>query len=786
MDKTPTYVIGVGKAGVRVISELQDRSSGDELEDSVGLMGIDTDNERLSELSGIPTLHLKSDNGLLETRASGYPFLTSDVYVPEDGADNRRHVGRYKLDNAVSPTFSDHRRTISNHLEGFIDNINNSLKEIPGTYNFVLVSSIADGTGSGTFPLLVAILQDIKSKCSSDSQQIHVFYLGIVPALEGMDNISNPCAYVNTHAALQDLHTLLDAQAEESLDLPVYSRQNVSDSGERRESGRGSISVGRPPLDACWLVDGEFEVDSPDNTPESRDTITGVCDGLYALTTRTPNDCEPFDPGSTTSPLGTFGYASVAIPHESVGRYCELRATRDEVEQELEEYVRPKLDSLRLRKEELEATLDREPRETSSLDDWIERVFGWIEYDPETRREFVYETEAEQLEAVLDKFSTLDVESYLQATEALRYELSERGEVGSTVCTEVRQTIATVRDTHDHALLENSERTVTVTDGENPGVKTLEELIGELEKELEQRKTKHQEKLSETEPRLRDFLPSINKVLTSTRERLSRAIGRVDENLDSLEVARERLDTLGELRTLTQKHQKTARERAHRELDGVENDIDHYDTELGRLQEERQSLDEKLNAERLSLAQPDNTGPIRYLPLRYEELESITRREHSEELTSINAYRERDLIDGGEVTIHELIRGCYRESRDWSPSVSRHELSVSIESVHESTFVLYQETNQSLVMDLASEFTEPDTVWSSSSYQSTCFIEDPFRIEVVSLSHGGVPQSLEGFHELAEWEEGGYLQDLATTKYKNHRRAVAYPEWYDDVDITLE
>lgn len=784
MDRTPTYVIGVGGAGVRVVSELQSRSEG-ESSDSLGLMAIDADNERLGELSGLPTLHLKSDSGLLENRASGYPFLTSDVYVPDDGADCRRHVGRYKLDNDVSPTFRDHRRTIATHLTGFVDRIDNALEAVPGTYNVVLVSSMADGIGSGAFPLLVPTLRDISMTLGSESRQIHVFYLGILPPLGGIDDISDPCAYVNTHAALRNLDTLLDAQAGRPLILPVYSGQNTSDGDERRENGRRRASVERPLLDACWLVDGELEVGGPDDTPDRRDTIASICDGLYALTTRTPDDCEPLSHGSPTSPLGTFGYARVAVPHERVGRYCELRADRDEIVQKLEEYVRPKVESLRHRKAELKLTLDTPLQETPLLDDWVERAFSWLDSPPEPRREFVSETAAEQLEAVLNQFSTVDAESYLRASESLRYELSERGEAGSAVCTEARQTIATVRETHDHEPPGYSRTTVPATQGEDRGREALEQMISELEGELEQRKETYRERRSETEPGLRDLLPATYDVFTSSRERLSREIARIDESLDSLAAARETLETLEEFRTLARNHEQAARERLRQELDGVENDLDHYRAELRRLREERQALDETLSAERLALAQPDNSDPVRYLPLRYEELQSITRDEHAEELTSIGAYRERGLIDGGEEAIHELLRECYRESRDWSPSVSRHRLSVSRRTVHESTFVLYQEANQSLVVDLASEFTEPDTIWLSSD-RSTQFIDDPFHIEVVSLSHGGSPRSLKGFRKLAEWEKRHYLQDLATTRYESHGRAIAYPEWYDGIEDEFE
>lgn len=778
MDKTPAYIIGVGNIGVKVVSNLQSRFSGDKTGDSVGLMAIDADNERLSTLSGLPTLHLKSDSGLLENRADAYPFLSSDMYVPNEGSDCRRHVGRYKLDNAVSPTFSSHRQSISNHIKGFINRTENSLEEIPGTFNITLVSSMADGTGSGTFPLLLALLQNIKNNLSSSERQIQVCYLGFFPTLVDIDNINHPCAYVNAHAALQDLNILLDVAADNPLSLPVYSSQSFDQGDKPGENNNHLISMEESPLDACWLVEREPEVGDSGDLQADCDMISQICDGLYALTTQTPNDYGPLDYGSTTSPLGTFGYARIAIPHERVGRYCELRAKRDEVKEELEEYIRPKLESLRLRRKELESRIDTEPREMPLLDDWIKRVFSWLQSEPDTSQEFVCETEKKELEAVLNQFSTLDTESYLQATQALRYELSDQGETGSTVCADIRQVIAMVRDTHDYELLEKSGRTLSATGEERQTLEPLEQVTEELIQRLEQQKDSYQEQRAKTGLRPRDFLPPTHAAFTSHRERLQKSIDQIEESLDSLKTAANKLNSLKEFRALTQEHEKIARERIQNELDGIENDIEHYRVELHNLRERHRSLNENINSERLSLAQSTKDGPIYHLPLRYDKLQNISQKEYSECLTSIESYRERGLIDSGEEQIHRLLRECYRESRDWSPSISRHNLSVSRDSLEELTFVLYDKDNQPLVLDLASEFTESGTIWSSSDQATSC-IEDPFRMEIISLSYGGKPQSLEGFNTLDKWRQNGYLQDLATTKYKNSDRARAYPEWYD-------
>jgi hypothetical protein len=775
MDQTPTFVIGVGEIGVEAVAGLQSRYSES---DALGLMAIDTKEARLDRISGMPTLYLRSESGLLGARADGYPFLQSDVHVPKDGANQRRHIGRHKLDNSVSPSFSSHRQSISTHLEGFMYNIENSLDQIPGTYNIVLVSSMADGTGSGTFPLLAALLQDIEGKLSSESRRIHLCYLGVVPSLDDRDTSTEPWAYVNTLAALKNLDTLLDTGSESSLTLPVYSRQHTDSIDERREVGRYHISIETSPFDACWLVENEHDETSRGNSQRDCDRLATVCDGLYSLTTNTPTEYELLDPGSSISALGTFGYGYVAVPHERVGQFCELKADRDEVEQQLEEYVHPKLNSLRTRKEELESTLDTEPEEPPLLDHWVGWVSSWLDPGPETREDLVYETEPDQLKAILNRFSETDIHIYLLAAKALRCELSERGEAGALVLTEVRQTLATLYRTHYDEPFQNSEMDISTVGNEPHDREDLERVVTEFERELEQAQTDYRERLSGAEPELRDYLPPVCEAFMSTRDRLARDIDQVTESLQLLEAAKQKLQALHDLHTIARRHENEAREILRQELEGVEADIDHFRTELQRLRERRQSLTDRINTERQLLIRPRNAGAVRYLPLRYDELQTVTREEHSEELTSLKAYNERGLIDGDEDEVRELIRECYRESRNWSPSISRHDLSVAIDSVHESTFVLYQEENHQFIEGLASSFTEPDTIRSSTE-NATCFLDDPFRIEIISLSHGGKPHSLEGFCRLTDWEQSGKLQALATTKYDDYRRAIAYPEWYD-------
>jgi hypothetical protein len=779
MNQTPTYVIGVGDIGVEAVSKLQSRATGS---DTLGLMAIDTKEARLDGISGVPTLHLRSETGLLGARADGYPFLASDMYVPRDGANQRRYIGRYKLDNAISPSFSSHRQSISTHLEAFINNIENSLNQIPGTYNIVLVSSMADGTGSGTFPLLAALLQNIKGKLSSGSRQIRLCYLGVIPPLDDRDTNTEPWAYVNTLAAFRNLDTLLNMRPEDALTLPVYSRQHSDDSSERRDTGRHLISIETSPFDACWLVNNQHD-ETNRGSQRDGDSLVTVYDGLYSLTTNTPTEYGPLDPGSSTSALGTFGYACVAVPHERVGKFCTLKTYRDEVEQQLEEYVRPKLNSLRTRKDELQSTLDTELQEHSWLDGWIRCVSTWLDSDPETKEDLAYETEPDQLEGALNWFSETDIQTYLLAAKAVRYELSEQEEAGATVLTEVQQTLDTIHKTH-HEVLSQDPKTGTIGN-EGHDQEELERIITQFERELERAQTDYRERLSEAEPELRDLLPRIHWAFTSTRERLSNDIERVTESLQSLEAAKQKLEVLHELQSIARRHENRAGEILHQELEGVEADINHFRMELQHLQERHQLLTEQLDTERQLLIRPRNTGPVRFLPLQYDELQTVTSEEHSKELTSLEAYIDRGLIDGDEDEVRELIRECYRESRDWSPPISRHDLSVSIDSVHESTFVLYQEENHQFAGSLASEFTEPDFIRSSTE-NATCFLDDPFRIEIISLSHGGKPHSLKGYRRLTEWEQSGDLQKLATTKYNNYRRAIAYPEWYDHVEDEFE
>jgi len=125
-----------------------------------------------------------------------------------------------------------------------------------------------------------------------------------------------------------------------------------------------------------------------------------------------------------------------------------------------------------------------------------------------------------------------------------------------------------------------------------------------------------------------------------------------------------------------------------------------------------------------------------------------------------------------------IIEHC-KESRTWPEDIARHESSVAIHG-YDETALLYSQANESIV-DTDRLRTAVSNLSCCSLTEDTEYTDDPYVIEMVSTSQGGRFDSLRGFERLADLNDRGVLQALAGP-YRNYRRALAYPEWYDEID----
>lgn len=764
MAAGPTYVIGVGGVGVAAVAALEARLSG-RATDRVGLMAVDADRAALEGLSSAATVHLVSDSGVVDGATEACPFLADDVVVPAAGADRRRHVGRYKLDNPVSPTFETHQETVYRHIERFFDRQQVRLDPETGPPTVLLVGSLADGTGSGVIPLLAAAVDHAAARL--DPTPVRLFGVGVVPPL-GVDPEYRlppvePVSYLNTYAALRNLSTLFGADESDPLEVPVYGAGGDGRSGTFAAPGR-TFTCTEPPFDGFWLLDGEA-VGRPDPRSASRPpAVEGVATVAHACAV---TGGEVF-PDPTGGPLfGTVGYGSVAVPHGALREYCEHRCDRRRKRERLEAFVAPKLRDLRAEREELGGVLRADPETEPVGDGRVEALYERLEGSPDEPLAFVEGVDPDRLDAelraVAEEFGPA---TYLRTAVDLRWALAA-GPVGSAVRSAVRRDAAEVRDAHGFGFL--SEHEVTTM--------SLPDLVAALGEALSERREELRRAAEDATYGFRDVFPPTHDLLTSEHERIERRLERLEASLERVGSARSLLGALEALRESAEGHVREGRRRVRERLDELERETTHFLNERDRLREELEALERAVAVRREALANPDEEGPRRTVPLEWDALAAVSLEAVDSELTSLQAYRERGLLRPG--SVEGLLADCYEASRDWPKALTQHTAPVASDSARDTTSVLYHERNGPAVEDAAESFVGATTTWRPTG-DGDVPAADPYRIDVVSVACGGPPESLRGFRRLSEMDAEGILEAVSGA-YRDHRRALAYPEWYDGI-----
>lgn len=775
MNGSPTYVVGLGQFGVHVIRALQDRVDETTPNNTahIDYMAIDSDRDSLECVSDMATVYLDSDIGLVGDNIDRYPFLPEGTLIPLEGANAMRHVGRYKLDNAVPPTFQNQEQTIRRHIETFIEKQESQLSDGTSTYTIVLVTSLGGGTGSGIFPLCSAIINRIQEQVMYDEIVLQLVGIGVLPSLNFDPEYSlppvAPTSYVNTYAALKNLSVILEATQDTPVNIPIYSRPS-STRGESPSTGTESASgftIQKSPFDVFWVLSQDGSTDKTHyNTNDVESIAKRIGDTIYSYTHYDAlSGNHLWSETSHISPLGTFGYAQVEVPHQTLRHYCELKEEHETKEARLVEFVEPKLETLESQVKELNSALRTEIEGYPVAIDWTEQLFKQLPTVTAQNRKEVIEINQDELDAAFGVIAKSDAKLYLRSALALYWELTE-GEIGQEIQSQVRQTIAQIQSRYDYTLVSNH----------RANLMSLSELAKTLEKRLESRKETYQQRLSQTNPSIKDLFPPSHQVFTSNTEQLQQALSEVEESLETLNTAQSQLNGLEEVKSRTKKHVREARQQLKTRLDELEREISHFAQQREEILKERDQLERELTTASESLVNPSNRGNTKTLPLDWSSLRDMTLDVYEKELTSIRAYNEYGLLSVQPSGLRAALVECYQRSRDWSDSVSQHDSTTTSNGVYEETLVLYHAENEELTKGISKKCTGPDTIHFSSNSALT-YSNDPFRIEFVSISQAGTPTSLIGFQRLEEWADKGILDSLVGS-YDDFRQALAYPEWY--------
>jgi len=343
----PTLAVGLGNAGCSMISALRDMTIDEGIEDKFRFFGVDTNNEDLRsnidyESPDVTKHNLKSPEQWDE-HSSDYHYLDPSLLrtegdIQDSGALRKRRIGRYYVDSYTN--FNRLRKRLTSVIEQFGKEFEENIDKKNGKMHIWIINSLGGGTGSGSFPIIAALIRHITRRTERATHDYKLYGLGALPNTNNVTQEYHDY-YLNSYAALRDIQVLTgnDQKSESEIrlgeerkslplddrfDLPnitfdayflqPFNQNKMSSSAYRYQLNRASATV---PL-YFSLVKGKE--DWPDQHAEM------VNPGIYA-----------------------FDTYELAVPVEDIYRYFDTSERINELEN--------RLSNLRTKKERVTADI---------------------------------------------------------------------------------------------------------------------------------------------------------------------------------------------------------------------------------------------------------------------------------------------------------------------------------------------------------------------------------------------------------------------------------------------
>lgn len=545
---TPTgavTVVGIGAAGCRMARAVRDLQREVELGATVEYVAIDSDEEDLSssvpgDVRGVSLDYADT----IGTDAERFDYLSGDLEVPSRGTRGERRLGRYAVDNSAS--FDRTYTVLADAIRGVHESA--TANGADGAHQVWLLYALGGGTGSGAFPLVAAMVDDVITGLPG---RFAVGALGSMPRLDMLEEqMTMPSGharfYVNAYAALRELRVLLDDGGGTSypLSIPVASAE------ASEQMAANALTLSGPPVDVYGLL-GVAETSTDHYRTVVNDVAAGVVLGLADRPVDTGDGLDRFrDPPGQPDGRRLFSVdgSRVRLPVDDLRQYAELQRKVDEMAEKRDRLAAQR-SNRRASVTFLQRVLAAEPAEGVGTD--LPDVAAAADDLPEPRELTVRDVEA-LIRTVAGDLSTPEevgagtVATYL-VTKLLRGQLSE-----ATSGHPFQEEVAAVHDRYQDALEDRTTPANPLTYWEDVMAPFMRERIDALEQELEE-----------------------------TPFYLVPRRNRIESRLEALQAERERLDSLA---------------REYERLEEVDSWVDdRFMSSLYDLRERRNELEERVD-----------------------------------------------------------------------------------------------------------------------------------------------------------------------------------------------
>lgn len=331
MPTTPTVAIGIGAAGARMQSALSEFVSEEGEEENFQFIAVDSNESDARGLSPdqaepIP-LRVPEDSDERAHHVEDYSYLPDGTIVGEQGSDRTRSVARYYVDNPE--TYIRIRNRLEREITSFWEARSGAVEdEQVHDLHIWLLHSFGGGTGSGSFPILAAILDQI---VRSNDLNVTINAIGSLPRLDELEEDErapdDTQFYANAYAGLYELRKIVEhdyaTPLEITLEAERYDDDLVAD----------ALSLERNPFDMYWLIGYDEEQDSP-SYRERMNEIAAV--GIFYYANKTSLENFPDDQDYKDTVLYGISAAELYAPTDLAENFVHKGSEIDACEQILD------------------------------------------------------------------------------------------------------------------------------------------------------------------------------------------------------------------------------------------------------------------------------------------------------------------------------------------------------------------------------------------------------------------------------------------------------------------
>lgn len=784
----PTVIVGVGQAGINVMSTLDEIVQTNDEKKMFEYIAIDSDKTTLNRAPTDATkIPLSVNTAFKQEDIAKYPYLTEDMRIEGTGALRQRSVGRYLVDgrgdDGYDDIFSEIKQTIANHYTQH----KNMLKPDSASFNIFFIHSMGGGTGSGSYPLLTTILNEIaEEKLQSADELVYLAGVGVVPMITFDPDIHEPDGdsryYPNAYAALRDLKTFIDLHSNEdgdTLELPSYAQTYRGRSTVADEDDIKGFSLRQVPFDDYWLVgvnEAKITGDISSIADESYRTQTNqaMARSIHAIS-KLGESAENWS--DSTPYTGTFAQSEVSVPHDKVKQFVELRETREEKQNRIETAIPDEIEKIEQRKAELE-TLKREVGSLTQIadDDLQTEILGRVEGPFPSGAYMVENGTADEIRDFFDKLEEdYDIEGMIIAIDQI-LDKAEDERAAPAIQNDWQET---VKELWSDWTMQ------TRTKYGGGGVKTLEGKATTLEDFLEDKMSEFEKIKDDWNPslfgQLQDTLPPIIGPFESEKEYAERWLEIVKDDYQELERVMGEWGRVEKLIAAIEEQKQSVRGQIDDQLNQLNSEITDLQTEREELQERIRRLESNIGALREELLNERLSSRIAVLPIKEDRVEDLDTVVVEEDLTSLKRYVEKGFVSEDKARF--ALSKRLENAQSWKKDIVNREMSKTEERRNfkpiNDMWYLYHEDNRELFADYITD--RPRAVDDDGEREAGTsglnYLSDPYRIEYISYTRRGPLAAFRVFQHFEQLENDKHLDEMAR-QYEDYRQAFAYLEWY--------